>query len=272
MARDESVASVRKVVWEYYRQSGRHHLPWRHTHNPYYVLVSEIMLQQTQVDRVIPYYTRFIKAFPTVAALARAPQRDVLSLWSGLGYNRRALFLHRAAQSIVCKHRGRFPRDAQTLRSLPGVGEYTAKAVCVFAYNYEEVLLETNVRAVVLHHFFKTKCAVPDMKVYPYATRLAHAQDPRLWHAALMDYGSYLKKKVPNQSRKSAHHTRQRPFRGSVRETRGAIMRLLQNHPQQLRTLHTALTSVPIAQLKTILTSLVREGFLVKRGRVYDLA
>lgn len=180
------------------------------------------MLQQTQVDRVVPKYRAFLKAFPTVHALASAELLEVLRHWSGLGYNRRAKMLHDAAKDITA--RGAFPHTYEGLRALHGVGDYTAKAVRVFAFNQWEPMLETNIRTVFLHHLFPRTRKVPDSKIYPYMDNLKSA-NPRRWYAALMDYGSYLKQEYPNPSRRSKHHSKQSRFKDSDRQIRGAILR-----------------------------------------------
>lgn len=176
------------------------------------------MLQQTQVDRVIPKYEAFIQQFPTAEKLARAQLSDVLKLWQGLGYNRRAKYLREAAQLW----------GTTALEDLPGVGPYTANAIRVFAYNEPRTLIETNVRAVYLHHLFPKQRSVPDARIVPFI-RVPRGVEPREWYAALMDYGSHLKKTVPNPSRRSRHHLRQKPFKGSDREIRGAILRAALN-------------------------------------------
>ena len=214
-------------------------MPWRKTHDPYRIMVSEIMLQQTQVDRVIPYYEKFLKLFPTVRSLAKAPLSEVLRAWSGLGYNRRAKFLHMAARAIVEKHKGVMPKEYDDLLALPGIGEYTAKAIRVFAYNKPEVFIETNVRSVFIHHFSPRGRKVSDARLMPLITETLHTKDPRVWYAALMDYGAYLKQMHPNPSRKSKHHMKQSVFDGSNRQLRGAIIRRLMDGPlseEKLRT------------------------------------
>ncbi len=213
-------------VLNWFDQHGRKDLPWQRDRTPYRVWISEIMLQQTQVDRVVPYYARFLKQFPTVRALAGAPLSDVIKSWQGLGYNRRAKMLHSAAKDIVVKHKGIFPRGFDALLALPGIGPYTASAVRVFAFNEPDTLIETNVRTVLLHHFFPRKRKVQDKELLQLVV-VPKGTEPREWYAALMDYGSHLKKKVPNPSRRSAHHVRQKPFKGSDREIRGAIIRRL---------------------------------------------
>jgi A/G-specific adenine glycosylase len=183
------------------------------------------MLQQTQVERVIPFYKRFLKAFPTLRALAKSPLGDVLRLWQGLGYNRRAKMLHDAAKIVVARHSGKLPASYEELSALPGVGDYTAKAIRVFALNQPEGLIETNVRSVFLHHFFSRKKSVHDRQILQLTVVARGRMEPRRWYAALMDYGSHLKSLHPNPSRRSAHHAKQKSFRGSDREIRGAILR-----------------------------------------------
>ena len=206
-AKPEALQELAKTVLGYYREHGRHHLPWRKTRDPYKILVSEMMLQQTQVDRVIPKYLAFVKKYPTARKLAQAPLSDVLVLWSGLGYNRRAKYLWEAARG-----------------GTKGIGPYTKAAVAVFAENKPEVLIETNIRAVYIHHLFPNRAKVSDAELIPYIT-VPKGVEPKVWYAALMDYGSYLKKMHPNPSRRSKHHTVQKKFKGSDREIRGAILR-----------------------------------------------
>ncbi len=219
----------------HWKKEGRHDLPWRKTNDPYAILVSEIMLQQTQVDRVIPYFARWMKSFPTPRKLAQASLEDVLRHWSGLGYNRRAKFLHEAGKWIVEEG---MPNEYRELRALPGVGEYTAKAVRVFAYNQPEVLIETNVRSVFIHHFFPSARSVSDARLLPLIEEALDRQHPRQWYSALMDYGTHLKTLHPNPSRKSRHHAKQSPFKGSLREIRGEILKA-------------HLSGAPLATLKT---------------------
>lgn len=216
IAQNMHLRALQKSALAHYKSHGRHHLPWRKTHDPYKILVSEVMLQQTQVDRVVPKYNAFIKAFPSARALAKAPLTKVLRLWSGLGYNRRAKYLHQAAKVF---------KTGVELEELPGVGPYTARAVRVFAFNKPEVLIETNIRAVFLHHLFPKATKVPDAKLLPLIAKVLDHKNPHMWYAALMDYGSYLKQKYPNPSRRSKHHAQQKAFKGSDREVRGAILR-----------------------------------------------
>lgn len=261
-----TVAAFRRTVWKYWKEHGRHDLPWRQTHDSYRILVSEIMLQQTQVPRVIEKYQEFLAAFPTVRALAEAPLSQVLRVWSGLGYNRRAKFLHEAAKVIQARHGEAVPRDLALLRALPGFGPYTAAAVRVFAFNEPDVLLETNVRTAIIHHFLPHTLQIHDREIITYAACAAQGQDPRQWHSALFDYGVYLKATHGNASRTSAHYKKQSKFDGSLRQVRGAI----------LKTLAAGKPAASLAErfdnrLNPALVSLAKEGLIIRRGRGWRL-
>lgn len=231
-----------KTVTAYWKTQGRHGLPWRHT-DAYGVLVSEIMLQQTQVDRVVPYFKKWMKRFPTVQKLAKAPLSLVLKEWSGLGYNRRAKLLRACAKEIVEKHGGKIPKDFAALVALPAIGPYTAGAICAFAFDEKEVCIETNIRAALIHHFFSSGQAgtlrslgeagrIDDTQLIPILKKcLVHVNSSREWYSALMDYGTHIKKTNPNPSRRSKHHTQQSKFKGSTRQARGAILRKLLDGP-----------------------------------------
>lgn len=225
----------RKIL-DWYKKNGRHDLPWRFpalklrpdgSHDPYAILVSEVMLQQTQVDRALTKYKEFLKNFPTVSALARARTDAVLKVWSGLGYNRRALSLQKTARAIV-ERRGIFPRTTDELQQLPGVGPYTASAVAVFAFNSPEIVIETNIRRVFLHTFFTdAKGKIKDEDLMPLLKKALYTNDPRTWYSALMDYGALALKDTPNANRRSALHVRQSRFEGSRRYARAHIVRYL---------------------------------------------
>lgn len=300
MNRKQSVVLFRAEVWDYYYTHGRHDLAWRHTKDPYAILVSEIMLQQTQVSRVIEKYNEFLHEFPTLETLARATLAKVLSVWSGMGYNRRAKYLKQMAEMIMQKYGGKIPQDFATLCTLPGVGTYTASAVRVFAHNEPDVLLETNVRAVYIHHFFcntsdlphdkkttrkivKSDFTISDTEILAIARGAAEGQDPREWHWALMDYGSHLKKLHPNPSRKSATYTKQSKFEGSVRQVRGEILRILKKDPQTEANIYSLIRAnkqivrdeksiETKRRLKDALVGLEREGMIVKRKGGWGIA
>ena len=213
-----------------YRTRGRHTLPWRTTTDPYAILVSETMLQQTQVARVIPKFEAWMKLFPTTTALARANNRDVLTAWSGLGYNRRALALKKAAETIEDRFRGRIPADLEALLSLPGVGAYTARAVLAFAFDIGLPLIETNVRTVFIHHLFpRARRKITDAELLPLVELSLEGKSARHWYAALMDYGTRLKTELGTTKtkvhKKSATYVRQSKFEGSTRQLRAAILR-----------------------------------------------
>ena len=202
-------------------------MPWRDNTDPYYVLVSELMLQQTQVDRVIPKFEAFIDAFPDVSALARASLGDVLRLWSGLGYNRRAKYLHSAAQVIAGEFEGTFPLEYTDILKLPGVGPGTAGAISAYAFNKPVVFIETNVRTVYFHHFFADGDKVADSQLVPMLERTIDKEHPREFYWALMDYGTWLKKNGAGKITQSSHYKKQSPLAGSIRQVRGQILREL---------------------------------------------
>lgn len=220
------VQGFQKYILTWFSLYGRHSLPWRKNYDPYHILVSELMLQQTQVERVIPKYVAFMKLFSTVEMLAQAPLKDVLIAWQGLGYNRRAKFLHQTAKEVV-RQGGRFPITYDELLTLPGVGPYTASAITAFSYNKPIRMIETNIRTVFIYHFFPNRDGVTDKELFPLIDEALDTNQPRIWYSALMDYGSTLKKILPNPSRKSKHHTKQSTFKGSLRQTRGEILRIL---------------------------------------------
>jgi A/G-specific adenine glycosylase len=202
-------------------------MPWREDTRPYYVLVSELMLQQTQVDRVIPKFNAFISRFPDEAGLAQASLADVLALWQGLGYNRRAKFLHESAKKIVHDFGGVFPDSYDDVLSLPGVGPGTAGAIMNYAFNIPTVFIETNVRTVYFHHFFGDGDKVSDAELRPLIEATIDREHPREFYWALMDYGTWLKKQGAGRISQSSHYKKQSPLKGSVREVRGQIIRLL---------------------------------------------
>lgn len=261
------------AVWRYYEKNGRHSLPWRKTKSPYHILVSEIMLQQTQVDRVVPKYRTFLRLFPTVAALASAPLGQVLVAWQGLGYNRRAKYLHEAAKAVVAQHKGKFPRTYEALVTLPGVGAYTASAVMVFAYNAPRVLIETNVRTVFLYHFFKGTEGVSDKEILELVARTLPTERPREWYAALMDYGTYLKQLHGNQNHRSRSYKKQSIFKGSDRQLRGAVLRALAAAATGLleEELMVVGGSGESARVRAQLERLCTEGLVVQRRNRYSL-
>lgn len=264
-----NIAQFRNIVWDYYRKQGRCDLPWRKTRNPYKILVSELMLQQTQVQRVLPKYSQFLKLFPTIKILAAAHLSEVLKAWQGLGYNRRAKFLHQLAQEVTKNHQGKLPRTEVELVRLPGIGKATAAALAAFSFNKPTTYLETNVRSVFLHHFFNDRQGVPDAELLLIIARAAAGQDPRTWNWALLDYGVYIKTTYGNPNTKSKHYTKQSKFEGSDRQVRGQVLRVLGSGPVSSRVLVQEL-KVDVQRADKILTGLLQEGLISKRrGYLY---
>ncbi len=261
---NKEIKKFQRVVWNYWKKYGRHELPWRKTRDPYKILVSEMMLQQTQVPRVLEKYKEFLQEFPTVYVLAHASLRDVLKVWSGLGYNRRGKFLHDAAKMISNRHRGSI-KDATAGGKIPGIGPYTRAAVRVFAFDEPHTLLETNVRTAFIHHFFEGKDKVSDKQLVPVMEEAAADQDPREWHWALMDYGVHLKKTHKNPSRRSVTYTRQSKFEGSPRQLRGAILRELNASAKTDSDIYLRVSGtkyIKKTQLKAALASLKKDGLV----------
>ena len=258
---DAQLAGFRQLICTHYREHGRR-LPWRETFDPYAILVSEIMLQQTQVDRVLPKYLEFLAEFPGFEELARAELSPVLSLWQGLGYNRRAVSLRLCAQAVMARFAGALPRQVHALETLPGIGPYTARAVAAFAFGEPTPFIETNIRSVFIHHFFADRETVHDREIMPLVLLTLDLQEPRDWYYALMDYGAMLKKAGRNPGRKSVHHTRQSPFRGSNREQRSRILRMVLASPGVSRLHIVATLAAEAGSVDRNLLQLEREGLL----------
>ena len=293
----EFVQFVAQKGCELYRD-----LPWRRTYDPYAIWISEVMLQQTQVSRVDGRWQRWLERFPTVDALAAAAPSDVLEEWQGLGYNRRALSVHRAAQAIS-EAGGVFPQDSKELVKLPGIGPATAAGIRAFAFNLHGVYLETNVRTVFLHELYPQAEGVPDSELVPLVelTCPASVEDtayvadadstendataeltPRSWYYALLDYGAYLKKTIPNPSRRSKSHVKQSRFEGSHRQKRAELLRVLLAHKDEggavFETLHQELCQIEVnAGRETLdeqvtlglLEELAKEGFCQKNDEYW---
>lgn len=264
------VATFQTLVYDFFTEQ-RRDLPWRLGNDPYQILVSEVMLQQTQVERVLPKFYTFMKHFPSLHALSVSPLPELLTAWQGLGYNRRALNLQRAARIILEEWDGTIPDDPLKLQQLPGIGPYTAGAISAFAFNRPVVFLETNIRAVLLHIFFCGQQGITDKQLLPIAEAVLDHKSPRDWYNALMDYGSDLKRRFPNPSRRSLHHTVQSRFEGSDRQIRGAALRLLLNTTGMTRAAIQKQLGIKEERLKRILDGMVREGFLKKQGRLFSI-
>ena len=266
---DAAVERFRRRAWRHGRRHYRS-LPWRETGDPYAILVSEVMLQQTQVTRVLDYYTRFLSRFPDPASLAAAPPAAVLERWSGLGYNRRALALQRAAVAVMRDHGGLLPADRDALLRLPGVGPATAGAVLAFAFSRPAVFIETNIRRVFLHEFFPAAAAVADASLWPLVARTLDRRRPRRWYYALMDWGAELGRRPGNPNRRSAHYSRQSPFAGSRRELRGRVLRLLTE--RRCLAFAELQKRCPDERLAAVVADLATERFLTRSGDLVRIA
>ncbi len=262
------VQKFREMIYGYYREHGRT-MPWRLTHNPYHILISEIMLQQTQVQRVLEKYEPFLNAFPDFSALARAPLSEVLATWQGLGYNRRAIALSRIARIVLEDFCGSLPSSVDTLMTFPGIGHATASAIAAFAFQTPAVFIETNIRRVYIHCFFDDRDNVRDDEILPLVETTRDASNPREWYYGVMDYGVMLKKSYENPNRRSAHYQKQSPFEGSNRQMRGMILKALTRQPhvtgQEIARQLQADTTI----LKKNLLQLQKEGFIKNvRGKI----
>jgi A/G-specific adenine glycosylase len=263
------IVEFKKIIWDYYRAAGRS-FPWRGA-DPWGVLVSEFMLQQTQTARVVPYWERWMKRWPAPRFLADAPMDEALREWSGLGYNRRCFYLKNCAALITSEHGGRVPETAEALRLLPGIGDYSSRAIACFAYNAPLVFIETNIRAAAIHFFFSETEVVKDSEILPILETALDRENPREWHYALMDYGAALKKITANPSRRSAHYAKQSPFEGSFRQARGKALRALaQNGPASAAAISES-SGLEREVLYHALAALERESLVAEKGGIYRI-
>ncbi len=269
-----------RLLTDFYYQQGRHDMPWRTPEpdggfSPYKILVSELMLQQTQVARVEPKFLAFIERFPNIKQLAAAELAEVLGLWNGLGYNRRAKYLHETAKAVHARHKDSFPRTFDELTQLPGIGPNTAGAILAYGYNEPAVFIETNIRTVIIHHFFKDGSKIPDRDIKIVLEQLLPGAgadsgavlDNRQFYWAMMDYGTYLKKTVGNRNAASKAYKKQTAFHGSVRQLRGKVLRMLTDGPLELSAIYKQLED---ERAETVVAALQAEGLIrLKQGKVY---
>lgn len=261
------IRGFQELVWDYYRDH-RREMPWRQDPNPYWVVVSEVMLQQTQVSRVLEKFPQFINQFSSFEELASAKTSDVITAWQGLGYNRRALNLQKLAQTID----GKLPQDPTGLVKLPGIGPGTAGSIAAFAFDAPVVFIETNIRRVFIHHFFEDQEGIDDKQLLPLVEEALDREHPREWYYALMDYGTHLAKTVPNPNRRSKHHVIQSKFEGSDRQIRGAILRALINKSSNETQLIKQTQCSDVERFNKIIQALLKEGFIEQRTNLYHLA
>lgn len=244
-----------KKVFSWYIKHGRHDLQWRKNITPYRILVSEIMLQQTQVSRVIPKFDIWMSCYPTLSSLRNATLTDVLILWQGLGYQRRAKALLQIAKEYI-----KIPKDFDSLCELPCVGTYTASALSAFAYNnFSYPMLETNIRTALIEEYYKNEEKVSDVLLYKDIERITSLLTvkkigARKWYYALMDYGASLKERNISHNTKSSHYVKQKAYKGSDRELRAKILFAI-THKENLPT---------DSRSKKILVTLTNEGYITK--------
>lgn len=274
------LSKFQNTVLKWYANNGRN-LPWRSTTNPYHILVSEIMLQQTHAERVIPKYEAFLHQFPSIETLAQAPTSDVLRAWSGLGYNKRALFLQKCAQGLM--HEINFPQNEKELKKLPGIGKYTAAAILSFAYNKNVPVVDTNIHLLYKRLFYGSKSHIDVL-----AKKHLPKGKSRHWHNALMDIGTlFCSSKRPRCSdcpltvlcktagkKISIEATRIKkksiPFVQSDRIVRGSILKLLMKRDYSAPTLHRKITEMNIKRNKKKFTEILNQmqkDCLVKRKK-----
>jgi len=266
----QQIEQFKQIIWEYYSTFGRH-FSWRQTIEPYHIVVSEIMLQQTQTHRVKDKFEQFVAKFATFNQLADAPLREVLAAWQGLGYNRRGMYLQQIAQKVVNEYDSSLPNDPEILVNFPGIGKATAASICAFAFNKPTVFIETNIRTVFIHFFFHNQTDVHDKQLMPLIEAAVDQKDARHWYYALMDYGVMLKSKFPNPSRKSVHHAKQSKFEGSDRQIRGFILKHLTDKLQLTFNELTQLIDRDDERIERMLRDLCKEGFIKKHDNFFSI-
>ena len=268
-----------KTIWEFYRKNKRD-FPWRQTTDPYKILVSEVMLQQTQTDRVVRYYHTWLRRFPTIESLAKASFKQIYPCWMGLGYNRRAMALQKAAQKAISEYHGTLPKDVKLLEEFPGIGPYTAKAISSFAYNIPTACIETNIRRVFIHEFFPLRRTsgqarkITDERILKIAEQVIDRNNPREWNCALMDYGAYLKNQIENPNRRHKNYTVQSKFEGSLRQIRGAMLRILSAKPTTQKELLEKINKLTLQhpdRIKKVIVDLEKEHLIICNRSLYSL-
>ncbi|MBI2353214.1 A/G-specific adenine glycosylase [Candidatus Dependentiae bacterium] len=275
MLTTEQIIQFQSKIYGFYDKNSRD-FAWRKDITPYKIVVSEIMLQQTQTTRVVSKFEQWMQQFSSFDTLANASVEKILQCWHGLGYNRRALFLYAFAKRIVKEYDGIVPQEAAVLQTFKGVGKNTASSICAFAFNMPVVFIETNIRTVFIHEFFKDQKNIDDKQLLPLIAITVDHEKPRDWYYALMDYGVYLKRTLKTSNSMSKHYKKQSKFQGSRRQLRGAIISLLIRYQKlSLRQLIDLLQQDDGLCLKydieSILGSLYQEGFLCYHDNVIEL-
>ncbi len=267
----DDIQEFQNRIINYYHSEGRN-FPWRKSITPYSILVSEIMLQQTQTYRVEPKFLHWLEEVPGFSELADLSTPKLLELWQGLGYNRRALALRESARKVVNEFNGELPADPEILRTFPGIGPATAASICAFAFNMPVVFIETNIRRVFIHFFFNDQVeAITDKDLQPLVEAALYRESPRDWYNALMDIGTELKSVVSNPNRRSRHYTKQAAFEGSNRQARGAILKILQSHPDLKAVEIAGKTGIGYERIEKAARQLEEEGFIAAEKGIYKL-
>jgi A/G-specific adenine glycosylase len=271
LTESSGVKAFQKHLYEHFDNHGRI-LPWRKDYNPYHIYISEVMLQQTQVDRVSIKFEQFIDKFKNFKELADSNLEELYSTWQGLGYNRRAASLREAARIITNKYKGVLPDSPDILIELPGIGAATAASITAFAFNKPVIFLETNIRTVFIYHFFPSHESVPDDRISDLVTLSIDKKNPRKWYSALMDYGTMLKKEVGNLSRKSVSYKKQSPFQGSRRQVRGKILKTLLEKKELSKKALLEFITCEETEMGVVLTQLVSENLVQEVRNSYRIA
>jgi A/G-specific adenine glycosylase len=267
----ETLEEFSSKVLNFFDQQGRK-FSWRSEISPYRVLVSEIMLQQTQTGRVEEKFSAFVARFPGFQELAAADFSAVLRLWKGLGYNRRAKYLHDISRTAVAEFDSALPDDPEILVRFSGIGKATAASICVFAFNKPYAFIETNIRTVFIHFFFPDQLGVSDPEIFALVEKTMDRENPRRWFYALMDYGVMLKQTVGNLSRKSSTYRKQSRFEGSDRQLRGRILDLLLSRTRVDVKTAAIILEQPEDRVRALTGALYSEGLLVEDNGWFKLA
>ena len=275
MTSEEKKKNFNRTLFVWHKKNYRD-MPWRQTHDSYKILISEVMLQQTQVNRVRTKYNEFLEQFPNVKVLAKAPLGSVLRVWSGLGYNRRAKFLYECAKTIMAKHGGKFPNTYEELVLLPCIGRSTAGALLAFSFRQDTPMIDTNIRRILARVFFKKKLP-SDKALYDFAVTLIPRGKGRIWNYAMLDLGATLCTardhssdcpfmKLHGKVGDFIYKKPQKKFAGSRRFYRGQILKLLASkHELEYASIQKSL-KLSKHDVVSIITDLLKEG-LVKRSK-----
>ena len=261
---ETKIKNFNEKIFAWWKKNKRT-LPWRETTNPYYIMISEIMLQQTQVNRSVEKYLEFIKEYPTIKELAEASVSSVLKIWSGLGYNRRALWLQEAANQIV--RLNEFPKTPEELQKLKGIGPYTSRSILIFTFNYDIATVDTNIRRILIAENF-AKVNTKEKELFIIAQKLLPKGKARDWHNALMDYGALVltsaKTGIKPKTTISSSSKENRRFRGIIvkyltRTTKAKKEKIVKN------------CNIPNEKIDDILVGLIADGLVKKIRKYYTL-